>query len=431
VVLIRRGWLIAAVTLISNCSCPGVCTPERCPLDYVDAAGADGAEAGAAPDAFASSDAATPCTDAPTDPCWAPIAGLPGRCDVWRARHPERIAIATPTDCGAGCTVISLDSRWVAGRETGWLDPDGTHYVHLLSADAAGPDYWLDAIVESSARVTFAIRYPPGGGSVHEEICRPMHFAVGEGFGAFDVLRAVAPDNVPAQEFVYYAPLAELATVPDPVETVDVSHTFGVLELAVSSRGVVWEREAGGQGLIDGTYVDFGAGLHHPRVLDADVLWINQRGQLHLWSAGLDTTLFDLAPLIADGGVLADGTNIGWIEFTDGAGTTTGVLRAGPFTRPAFTPPPVLETDLPVLNAVMGDGLIAREDWVVGSPPTFLGYRVIDVATGSTRRFSIPAGQYPEFLHLVSRDELVVQTHDDATGRWLYVVDPSTLPIVP
>ena len=59
------------------------------------------------------------------------------------------------------------------------------------------------------------------------------------------------------------------------------------------------------------------------------------------------------------------------------------------------------------------------------------GYRVVDLATGTVRRYTDPPHEGVSWLYLVSAHELVFETTTDTGTRALYIVDPTTLPIVP
>lgn len=434
-----RVMTVLAVGLVTTCGHNDlyVCEDVDPHCERPDTAVRDGGRADAAPmdasdDATAAADQAvdaTPgCSSAPTDPCWVRMEALPGTCDIWRAQHPERIVIAPRVGCGAGCTRWDLEMNWGHQNDIGWVGADGVNYIHLTGSDPSAGIYPVDALVRTDGQVVFAVRYPLNGGT--DEICWSTTMAASDGFAAFDVYWGAGADLMPAQDRVYYAPLADIASVAGPVHTVAVGGPVHVDRVAVSPRGVVWEAGVDGQGVIDGTFVDFGFGQHRPRLVGGDLLWINQTGELHVWSSDTDTTLFDLSPAIADRGVLTDGASIAWFEFVDMT-NATGTLRTGPYVHSAaaFTARTVEGPRIYALSGVMGDGLVAHDD-LAGSPVAWVGYRVVDIATGDARLFAPPAGHHPQWLHLVSAHELVFETNDSG-GNHLWVVDPATLPLAP
>ncbi len=439
-VLKRSAFALAVATSLSTCvyAPPEECDDtgmHRCYLPDASrpSDGSPDVPNDSARDAEAPRDAGGAC-DA-SDPCWVRIEGLPSECDIWRAVHPERIRMPAFNSCGTGCERADWRLTWTSTQEVGSVGTDGVAYLQAFGSDVSAGLYPVGLLMRDDGEVVFAVRYPLNGETASGGICWAFVMGARDGYASFDVYHGVGPDLTPAEDYVYYAPLAEIATVQSPTRVLSVAGDNAVERLDVSDRGVVWELTNGdGQGVLDGAFIelDVGGGVHRPRLVGGSVLWVDFLGRIHLRApSAAESTLIDFSPRIADGGALTDGEHIAWFEFIDQS-SSTSTLRVGPFTEDAasFTARTLEGPGLPALTGVLGEGLVAHDDFVPGAPVTWNGIRVVDVATGDAHLWTAPPTERSGFLYFVTRDALVFETQS-ASGSTLWRVVPDQLPLAP
>ncbi len=160
-------------------------------------------------------EADVPTDGEPQNPEWVPLPGMPSRCQIERAEHPERLTTIEWTSCGEGCEYLSPDPRYRRVVSVhGGSYVDGIGFFTLILGDADEPVNYahrIVAIADTSGRIWAAWREPRDTADV---ACSVSRVAVGEG-RAFVYMTAWTPDE--RQERIYSALLPELSSVEEPI----------------------------------------------------------------------------------------------------------------------------------------------------------------------------------------------------------------------